>query len=902
MSGQSIHFVWLMHQPFFIPDDEIAWRVDSTYTPLLDSLFERNITASIGITGSLLVRCANIRPEFVDLLRRACNEKRIQIMGTGNYHPFLPYLSTASADTQIRIDRDIKKSLGLILSNVFWPNELAWSMRIGAMAIRAGYNSVLIDSLCSDQANAVPMWVANESGLSATQISNDDSVGISSKIATKVYADGKDCELELLVRDHGLAQKFVELMTGENEDAQHHLDDFLAQSEKSRLRSTTPNAPIILAEDAERILPVGIGRFLDLLDGLVDLGVVFIPPEEMIRLRPDTHYRHVPAGTMEGEDTLWTKSTDDRWFRDALERVSLGIASRFSLSNPVTADERMIRDLLLQTQDSGFYFWRFIARTRTPFYKNLQIMEEWLAATPIVKTEYPMQLDDGTEGEAPILNDARIGFLMAFRTSNFTSMSWREKHGSHFLWSDDTSGKGSDLDEFDITQEFLLGKQMVLSEGEEALHIIPDMRGLSKERIEVRFSLSQRNVDVSFNLIVSLHGEQNIITALLYCELPDISLDELIFIKQAKWYQADDNDFFIHLIEPKNRECRTFREMVSTALETYGLSNENYDPREWPIFDFIEVRDVGPAVEVGSRVNVENPLTSRQHLGLVTGDEGYRLLDPGSKWVGDFVNDKSMHFVGRKYFLYHFQPTSCICFFDREAPQIRAEWADRYSTQVGKIRSLDRYQRFENSIPCLSDGMVVLVEACLLRYTVLSKIDRHLKILQSETHKDYVRRIRKRERSELADIVDTIQRISLYADSSLWIIGGDFTDRLFAYDDLMERIEGVLINAETLRAESRSIYESATTRGLATKFSLALVLIALVTILVSISNFGIFDYQNGDSTQEQMTTGIGEEPDPFEVKKRDSVPNGEERLDSANSKSGTNTVRDAESGFDAQTQ
>ena len=53
MKDRRVHLVWFFHQPYFVSDDEISWRVDATYSPLLDALRARSIGCSLGITASL---------------------------------------------------------------------------------------------------------------------------------------------------------------------------------------------------------------------------------------------------------------------------------------------------------------------------------------------------------------------------------------------------------------------------------------------------------------------------------------------------------------------------------------------------------------------------------------------------------------------------------------------------------------------------------------------------------------------------------------------------------------------------------------------------------------------------------------------------------------------------------
>ena len=146
MTQQRIHLIWFFHQPFFVPDDEILWRINSTYLPLIDALTSRGIRFSLGLTASLLERSAILYPRFVEVLQKGAATGNFSLMGTTAYHPVLPWLSGKSARAQILVDREVKARFNLPRAKVFWPTELAWSTRVGTLAAEFGYDTVVVDS------------------------------------------------------------------------------------------------------------------------------------------------------------------------------------------------------------------------------------------------------------------------------------------------------------------------------------------------------------------------------------------------------------------------------------------------------------------------------------------------------------------------------------------------------------------------------------------------------------------------------------------------------------------------------------------------------------------------------------------------------------------------------------
>ena len=381
MSGYRLHLIWFLHQPFFIPDDEILWRIDSTYLPLIDALDQRSIKCSLGITSSLLERCARLRPDFIAALAQAIRAERIMLLGTAAYHPILPWLSGRSARAQILVDREIKAGLGLPASKVFWPTELAWSMRVGALAIEFGYQAAVIDNCSRDAANMMPRWRSEPDGLRPV-VEIDQPLGTASKIEIEIGSGTARSSLSLWVRERALSNSLLKAMHSDDEDERHHFTTFAAALEPAFSRAIDPTAPLILADDPERYLPNGLARLLGLLDSAISARVEFVSPQEFVSTPCQHHLSYVPAGTMEESDRMWSATIDDLWFRRYLDHLTDRVEARFDLLRPATEKEHDIRNKLLRAQDSGFYFWRYISRTRRDFYSDLLEIEQWLDAAP----------------------------------------------------------------------------------------------------------------------------------------------------------------------------------------------------------------------------------------------------------------------------------------------------------------------------------------------------------------------------------------------------------------------------------------------------------------------------------------------------------------------------------------
>ena len=377
MSPHRLHVIWFFHQPFFIPDDEILWRINSTYLPLLEALNDRGIQFTLGITAALLERCAVLQPDFVEVLRKGIEEHRLTLIGTTAYHPVLPWLSSRSSRAQILVDLEVKARLKLPIAKVFWPTELAWSTQVGSLAVEFGYESVVVDSSARDSANMLPRWKDTSQGLRPI-IDVEPRLGASSKVSTHVGASDKPMPLSLWVRERGLSNALLTTMHSDEEDSKNQFSQFEKALELARSYARDGNAPLILADDPERYLPNGLSRLMRLLDAADKALVEFVSTQEFAEMHSDAYLSYIPASTMEGSDAMWSSTVDDSWFRRHLDHMTARVEARLDLLSPKNSVERAIRHKLLRVQDSGFYFWHYVGRARREFYSNLVDIENWL--------------------------------------------------------------------------------------------------------------------------------------------------------------------------------------------------------------------------------------------------------------------------------------------------------------------------------------------------------------------------------------------------------------------------------------------------------------------------------------------------------------------------------------------
>ena len=377
MNRRRLHLIWFFHQPFFVPDDEILWQINSTYMPLVEALTDRGIHFTLGITAGLLERCAALKPDFVQILQKGIEECKFTLIGTTAHHPILPWLSGRSSRAHILVDREVKARLGLPTAKVFWPTELAWSMRVGSLAAEFGYETVVVDSSARDAANMLPRWENTQQGL-CPNLTVDCPLGTSPKVNTHVGAGDNQIPLTLWVRERTLSNAILEVMHSDEEESHGEFAVFEKVLESVRMRASDPFAPLILADDPERFLPNGLARLLRLLDASQKASIEFVSSQDLTAMPTDAYLNYIPASTMEGSDAMWSAAVDDSWFRTHLDHLTARTEARIDLLRPKNSIEQAIRQKLLRTQDSSFYFWHFVGRARREFYSNLVEIENWL--------------------------------------------------------------------------------------------------------------------------------------------------------------------------------------------------------------------------------------------------------------------------------------------------------------------------------------------------------------------------------------------------------------------------------------------------------------------------------------------------------------------------------------------
>lgn len=434
------------------------------------------------------------------------------------------------------------------------------------------------------------------------------------------------------------------------------------------------------------------------------------------------------------------------------------------------------------------------------------------------------------------LSDVRFGLMGHFTLSESNYIRWQRNSGAWIKWyrsgatgpverrADDSAAIGA----FRTAEDFLVGK-MLFVDKEQQKKGLPD-RGELNESVpaQLRFFPNQAEnvLDSGWKVILSYYSKYECLMALLYTRISKISVDQLILLRELKWYQKEQ-DSWILSYNGKLLQTKPLLDLIHRILRDVcccPLALESQ--QKSPLFSLIELRQTGPAWGFMNGCSYVRRLKPEEHFGLLSGDEGYRLAD-----APDF--DQTMQFTGRNYFSYQFSPTNCIAFYMPDMGEKKTNWADWYRGNVARVPTLDRYIRLDPFVPCLADGIPLLIELCLIRYVELTNL------------KDEIGKALSRKRfwtillrlwtillhlfggnTRLEKAQSKLEQLDLYQDSALWIVGGSYTDKLFAYSAIRERVDRM-----------RKSYQQVQSEIISTILTIVAILISVLALWVAILTF-----------------------------------------------------------------
>jgi alpha-amylase/alpha-mannosidase (GH57 family) len=149
----TTYFAPLLHlyQPS-TQDIEVLKRINKEcYEPLFKVIEQHeNAKFTININGVLIEKLYEYDLDHtIDLLRDLVSENKVEIVGTGMYHPILPLIPEKEINRQIRMNEELnKREFGNMWKREgFFPPELAISPEITKIVGSLGYDWILVSGI-----------------------------------------------------------------------------------------------------------------------------------------------------------------------------------------------------------------------------------------------------------------------------------------------------------------------------------------------------------------------------------------------------------------------------------------------------------------------------------------------------------------------------------------------------------------------------------------------------------------------------------------------------------------------------------------------------------------------------------------------------------------------------------
>jgi alpha-amylase/alpha-mannosidase (GH57 family) len=375
----DVVLAWHVHQPRFVPEDELLTQARESYRPLVEAHRETGVPVCFNVTGSLLDRLARAAPALVGDLRDSVEEGLVEPLASGYEHPLLPLLPYRSAEHHVRRDiTSTRDHLGTEPTG-FWPTDLGWVHWLVPLLRELGIEWTVVDGPSVAQANVLPAWESTTEGEFSVLEPLVEATTAERQFHRPYAVTFCDETLGVLPRNHersvGL---FGDHLSGDGPGALYdeaELDRWVADLVEA------PGEVVVVAEDGERINPQTVRLYRRLLERLDDHEDIHVRGGSAALEGSDPgHARFLPAATFQYDLRAWAAAMDDWTYLYFLDRAQREVTALERRIGPARGEQqehdrpelqhlRRARDQLLQAEDSGVVFWRFADRTRSAGYE-----------------------------------------------------------------------------------------------------------------------------------------------------------------------------------------------------------------------------------------------------------------------------------------------------------------------------------------------------------------------------------------------------------------------------------------------------------------------------------------------------------------------------------------------------
>jgi predicted glycosyl hydrolase (DUF1957 family) len=108
----------------------------------------KNFKCSLNVTGSLIEKLAEVRPDLLEKLKQAVDRGQVEMTGSSKYHALLPMLSEREIKRQIELNQEVlAKHFKLAKINGFYLPEMAYSLKAAKVIKKLGFKWLVLDAI-----------------------------------------------------------------------------------------------------------------------------------------------------------------------------------------------------------------------------------------------------------------------------------------------------------------------------------------------------------------------------------------------------------------------------------------------------------------------------------------------------------------------------------------------------------------------------------------------------------------------------------------------------------------------------------------------------------------------------------------------------------------------------------
>ena len=153
--------------------------------------------------------------------------------------------------------------------------------------------------------------------------------------------------------------------------------------------------------------------------------------------------------------------------------------------------------------------------------------------------------------KSTLLKDVKFGLMGCVPLEKKQFSTWRiQQQQRLIIWSDEVEKSCLPLPitEFEVVENFLLGKMMFVGGGENKNWNRP-VRGKYTPGIPVSFDFlpdqkEKAKIQLNWSVLFTYYKRYEVLVVFLYSTISEISVDQMIFLRNLNWYPEDSGNLW----------------------------------------------------------------------------------------------------------------------------------------------------------------------------------------------------------------------------------------------------------------------------------------------------------------------------------------------------------------------